>query len=101
GRPPLAVAREWFFRVVARHRDVFDRITRWIWGDHLVPPGNRITSWIFMRVLGVTFLVAMLSLWSQVIGLVGHDGILPATTFLHGVAERYGAVRLWFLPTLC
>ncbi len=88
------------YRFVAGHRPTFTGLTRWIWGPHVTPPGERLTSWIFLRLLGLVFVGAFLSLWIQVIGLVGDRGIIPARAFLDFVAARIGPERYWELPTL-
>ena len=56
---------------------------------------------IFLKSLGVIYLIAFVSLWTQIPGLVGSNGILPAKGFLEAVAGRFGLERYWFLPTLC
>jgi len=98
--PGFAAASEWCYRLVARHRTLFTRITRWLWGEHVVPPGETLTCWLFLRLLGLVFLIAFVSLWTQIIGLVGGRGILPARDFLQTVSEHYGPIRYWLLPTL-
>lgn len=40
------------------------------------------TNWLFLRLLGLTYVVAFLSLHGQVIGLIGRDGITPAAGYL-------------------
>ncbi len=97
GAAPLSEA---CYAWVARHRPLWDRFTLAIWGPHLVPPGERRTAWVFLRVLGVVFLIAFLSLWTQVIGLVGREGILPAQEALQSVREHEGPIRYWLVPTL-
>ena len=62
--------------------------------------------WIFLRALGGIYLAAFLSLWTQLSGLIGSNGILPAGQFMAG-AEKYfqaqnaGVGRFHELPTLC
>ena len=60
----------------------------------------RLGSWLFLRLLGVVYLVAFVSLWVQVAGLIGPRGILPAAELLHSVGARLGASRFWWLPSL-
>lgn len=50
------------------------------------PIGHTISSWLFQRALGISYLAAFLSMTFQIIGLIGHDGILPidrAINYLH------------------
>src|SRR6188768_1995710 len=63
-------------------------------------PDSVFGSWLYLRVLGVVYLAAFLSLWVQIGGLIGHNGILPAEEYLGYVAERVGSRGYWVLPTL-
>lgn len=50
------------------------------------PSGYTISSWLFQRAIGISYLAAFLSMTFQIIGLIGHDGILPidrAINYLH------------------
>ena len=62
---------------------------------------HKLTTWLFLRLLGVIFCIAFVSLGTQILGLAGSQGILPTPEFLKGVEEFYGAKRFWVLPTLC
>jgi len=57
------------------------------------------TGW-FLRLLGAVYLIAFASLWVQIEGLVGSEGILPVADYLELIGERMGAERYWKLPTL-
>src|SRR5687767_6758637 len=98
--PGLAWVAERAYRSVASHRPALHRATRWIWGSHLVPPGERFTSWVYLRLLALIYLAAFLSAWVQIHGLAGSDGVLPAREFLAALQERYGDRALWIAPTL-
>ncbi|HEX6576444.1 MAG TPA: lipase maturation factor family protein [Gemmatimonadaceae bacterium] len=57
--------------------------------------------WIWLRCLGLIFLSAFYSLAFQVHGLIGEDGILPASGYLSQVARFFGPVKsIWYAPTL-
>ena len=60
-----------------------------------------LSRWIFIRLLGVIYLVAFISLWRQIDGLIGHNGILPVADYLEAVSERLGPERCWWAPTFC
>lgn len=64
-------------------------------------PTVSISCWLFLRLLGAVYLIALISLWTQVLGLVGHDGIMPAAQLLQAAREQLGSARYWFLPTVC
>ncbi|MEO7435463.1 MAG: lipase maturation factor family protein, partial [Candidatus Binatia bacterium] len=63
-------------------------------------PSMVVTTTIFVRALGLVYLIAFLSLRVQLLGLFGSHGILPIGEFLDGVAQRFGPERFWLLPTL-
>ena len=99
--PGAAKLSERAYRFVAEHRLGFSRITRWLWGEHVEPPNYHLARWLFLRVLGIIYLVAFLSLGAQAAGLIGSDGILPAARFLEAVRQSLGPERYRLLPTLC
>jgi predicted DCC family thiol-disulfide oxidoreductase YuxK len=97
---------EWAYRLVAGNRTIFSMLTRWFWGRHVEQTAHFLTRWIFLRVLGVVYLVAFVSLWTQSSGLIGHDGILPTDQFMSAVKQQcdargIGLERFHLLPTLC
>lgn len=69
--------------------------------ERLTEPESYILSrWVFLRLLALAYLFAFLSMWSQVNGLIGEDGIIPAREFLQAVQANLGAERYWIYPTL-
>ena len=58
------------------------------------------SRWLFLRLLGVVYLIAFASLAVQITGLIGERGILPAGEFLSRVHEAYGSQAYRLLPTL-
>jgi predicted DCC family thiol-disulfide oxidoreductase YuxK len=98
--PGIAPVSEWIYRAVAGHRPALSGMTNAIWGRRLVPPGERLTAWIYLRLLAVVYLVAFVSLWMQIAGLAGAQGILPARAYLEAIASRYGGTAYWLAPTL-
>ena len=59
-----------------------------------------LSSWLFLRLLGLIYCAAFVSLATQVKGLVGQRGILPARDFLLA-KQNWGASRFLQIPTLC
>jgi hypothetical protein len=55
---------------------------------------------VFLSLLGSVFAIAFGSLWVQLPGLFGSEGILPACAFLDLARERLGAGALLGAPTL-
>src|SRR5258708_38278863 len=58
------------------------------------------TAWLFLRLLGLTYLIAFLSLAGQIQGLIGPPGLLPAAGLLDSLSTRFGPERFWLLPTV-
>lgn len=59
-----------------------------------------ISRWLFLRLLGLVYAIAFVSLWLQIHGLVGSQGILPAQDFLNAAQLRVDNPYLQ-LPTIC
>ncbi len=104
--PVFADITEWAYRLVATHRAFFSLLTRWFWGRHVEQPSHSLARWIFLRGLAVIYLVAFVSLGTQISGLIGHDGILPADQYVAAVRQQcdlqgIGWDRFHLLPTFC
>ena len=65
-----------------------------------VTSSHALSRWLFLRLLGVVYLVAFASLAVQVTGLVGEHGLLPAAPFLDWAHSIYGREAYRLLPTL-
>ena len=99
--PGFAFVTETAYRVVAHNRQTFSFFTRLLWGNDVRPPTYFRARSYFLRALGCTYLVAFLSLWIQVDGLIGEHGILPVAQFLPAAHEQLGGNAPLLLPTLC
>jgi len=62
--------------------------------DRLLP------RWLFLRALGLIYFSAFFALVFQIRGLLGSNGILPATEYLRAVTNSVGFARFWYAPTL-
>jgi predicted DCC family thiol-disulfide oxidoreductase YuxK len=94
------------YRFVARHRKLFSTLTWLLWGRHIEPPRQNLVRWIFLRAIGIIYLIAFVSLWTQITGLVGGNGIAPANLMMETAKQKFaaqniGADRYHLLPTLC
>lgn len=58
------------------------------------------SRWVFLRLLGIIYFVAFLSIGVQVTGLIGSKGILPAGEFLDMIHAWAGKAAFRFLPTV-
>lgn len=54
----------------------------------------------FIRFLGIVYLIAFASMWTQIEGLIGSTGILPAKEYLAAAKEYYGFPNIFGLPTI-
>jgi len=99
--PGFAEVSELAYRFIARHRKVGSAVTRLLWGNDVRPPTYFWAQRWFLRALGLIYLIAFVSLWVQVDGLVGGDGVSPVNQFLPAVYERFGRSAYSLLPTLC
>ena len=91
---------EGIYRFIAQHRPFFSAVTRWLWGTHTERTTSYFSRWLFLRGLGCIYLIAFLSLWMQIHGLIGSNGISPADQFLSLVHQQLGAEGYYFVPTL-
>jgi hypothetical protein len=75
---------------------------RTAWWHRLLhePATYELTRFAVLRLLGLVYLVAFLSLACQLDPLLGSHGLLPATDFLHGARSHLGAAAYWRIPTL-
>ncbi len=104
--PVFARTTEWSYAFVASHRGFFSALTRLLWGKHVEPASHREVRWIFLRLLGIIYLIAFCSLWVQIAALLGSNGILPVNLTM-GMAKQamtarhVGMDRYHLLPTFC
>lgn len=89
---------EWAYRLVARHRNFFYRLTKHTFGTKIEPARFAITQWIFVRALAVIYGIAFLSLVAQITGLIGEHGILPLQEYMNQVAKALGGSRFYAMP---
>jgi lipase maturation factor 1 len=67
---------------LARISALLARLHGWLEGAGDRPRQYRITRWLFLRGLGLAALCAFLSLYVQVDGLIGEQGIAPAGQYM-------------------
>src|ERR1700735_5812914 len=81
----------------------FQSAFAWLLGPEPIDakhPGHLWPRWIFLRALGLIYFSAFYSLLFQIKGLIGPDGILPATDYLEAVSAAMHGERFWFAPSL-
>lgn len=99
--PGFALITEAAYRIVARQRRVASFFTRLLWAKDVRQPTYFKSRHWFLRSLGAIYLIAFLSLWMQLDGLIGECGISPVAEYLPAAREHFGGQALFLLPTLC
>src|ERR1019366_7350428 len=101
----VAPITEGLYRFIANYRTGFSFLTRLLWRQHVEQPTHFLTRWLFLRLLGIVYFIAFVSLWLQIDGLLGSKGIAPATQFMENVHTCSHAHNVWdaasIAPTLC
>ncbi len=99
--PGFAPAAELAYRLIARHRGAASAATRLLWGARTEKPEYHVSSDLFLRLVGICYFTAFVSLWVQIRGLIGSGGILPVAEYLAFARAQLGGARFDLLPTLC
>jgi lipase maturation factor 1 len=104
--PVFAHTTEWGYGVIARHRTFFSALTRLGWGKSLDQPTYFLARRVFLRSLGIIYLIAFVSLWTQITGLVGREGVAPAKATMSITraqvdSQKIGLDRYHLVPTFC
>lgn len=96
----FSILSEVSYRFIANNRSLFSALTRWLWGTHNDRVTFSFSRWVFLRGLGCIYLIAFLSLWAQIQGLLGSNGILPAERYLTNIHQQLGLKSYHLFPTL-
>jgi lipase maturation factor 1 len=99
--PGFAPITEAFYKFTATNRRFASAMTRLLWGNDVRPPQYFWARRWFLRALGLIFLIAFVSLWVQIDGLIGSNGITPVAQFLPAARAQLGDRAMSILPTLC
>src|SRR5260221_4360557 len=76
--PGFAALTEWAYALLARRRNLLNLLSKLLWGPALRVERYALVSWFFLRMFGAIYVAAFASLSVQILGLIGHDGVLPA-----------------------
>ncbi len=85
---------EWAYAFFARRRGLLNRLTKLLWGPALQAERYALVSWVFLRLFGAIYVAAFASLGVQVLGLIGHAGILPVGEYFEAVHQAPGQFRV-------
>jgi lipase maturation factor 1 len=102
--PGFAAAARSGYCLVARHREIASAVTKALWGKDeyaVCRPTYYVARTWYLRALGLIYLIAFWSFWSQVDGLIGRDGVLPVAPWLDELRNRFGTEAYRLFPTLC
>ncbi len=80
--PGFAAITETAYSLIARNRHLASTATRWLWGDDVRRPTYYNARRWFLRTLGLAYLIAFISAWVQIDGLMGEHGLTPAGEML-------------------
>jgi hypothetical protein len=72
----------------------------WLFDSRHAPSNRLVPRWLFLRALGLIYFSAFFSLVFQIRGLIGPNGVLPASEYLPAVERALGVFRFWYAPTL-
>src|SRR5690242_7757632 len=75
-------------------------LVRWLFDSGSGPADRFLPRWIFLRALGAIYFSAFFSLVFQIRGLIGPQGILPASEYLKSAAQQIGYARYWYVPSV-
>jgi len=98
--PGFGFFSELCYRFFSTHRGVLAFFTHLFWGRDFEPPRYQVITWLFLRLLGLTYLIAFISFAVQASALIGADGVLPVEYYLNAVNEQLGTDAYTRLPTL-
>jgi predicted DCC family thiol-disulfide oxidoreductase YuxK len=98
--PGFPALTEWAYTLLARRRKLLNRLSKLLWGPSLKAERYTLVSWIFLRVFGAIYVAAFASLGVQILGLIGHDGILPAGEYFAAAHQTLGNSAYRLLPSL-
>ena len=85
------------YRTIARHRPFFYQVTKLFFGTDIRPAEVERIEDVFLKALGLIYFFAFGSIGSQVLGLIGRNGVLPAATFLAGSAAYREVPTLFWI----
>jgi hypothetical protein len=83
-----------------KHASALAQFARWLREGSYAPGDYQITSWLFLRALGLIYFSAFVSFGVQAMGLIGSHGIVPLADFVNAANHQLGPERYWLMPML-
>jgi len=98
--PLFAPFSEAAYRTIAAHRNAAYWLTRTLWGIPVRPETYAVASELFVRLLGVIYLIAFVSFGVQSRALIGSRGIYPVAQTVEAVHHYYHGSAVYGFPSL-
>lgn len=98
--PGFRAISETAYRVIARHRSLFYWVTVALFGREVHPLTYDRARWLFLKLLGIIYIIAFGSFGFQAAGLIGSHGIEPVGLYLARVTEALGGAGFRYAPSL-
>ncbi|HXF28539.1 MAG TPA: lipase maturation factor family protein, partial [Chlamydiales bacterium] len=83
--------------------DSFVGTVSWVWNSDAFgcnPASYSIAIHLFLKLLGLIYVIAYIPLLFQIRGLLGKEGIRPIAPYLALIKERLGSRCYYYMPTL-
>lgn len=97
--PGFKALSESLYRLIAGHRSAaYSLMGFFSFGG--VGSSYVFSSWLFLKILGVVYLIAFASFGVQAFGLIGKDGILPVSEYLARIKATMADSWITQIPTL-
>jgi predicted DCC family thiol-disulfide oxidoreductase YuxK len=98
--PGFAPISEATYALIAAQRDLAYRVTVLLWGRKIEPASYQLTRWLFLRLCGLVYFFAFLSLAFQMTGLYGSRGVLPIAEYLAFIDRVLGPDKFLDVPSI-
>ena len=98
--PGFAPLTEAAYRLIARHRNFFYRVTVILFGRKVEPLQYQKVEWLFRTVLAAIWLIAFVSFGVQTSALIGSHGVEPVSLYLTRLRELAGSAGWYAAPTI-
>lgn len=98
--PGFASLSEAAYGFIARHRSLFYWVTVALFGREVHILTYDRVRWLFLKLLGLIYVVAFASFGAQAAGLIGSHGIEPVGLYLNRITEALGGAGFRYAPSL-
>jgi lipase maturation factor 1 len=98
--PGFAALSEFIYRFIAKRRSGISKVDRAVSGLNGAVAEYTISSRIFPKALAIIFFIAFTSLFGQIKGLIGTDGISPTTSYLGFMFAHLDLMAFYDIPTI-